>query len=168
MELTNASKAIFAIKKKNEKAVRVLKEALKEEEGITLHLLPDIYPMGEERAVVRECLGVELGVDQLPTAADAVVINVETVSRVAEAIDERKPCFSKNVTVVGKLNGGEEPHVFLDVPIGTSIGELIERAGGINGIYGEIIVGGPFTGHAAQEDTPVSYTHLTLPTKLEV
>ena len=112
MELTNASKAIFAIKKKNEKAVRVLKEALKEEEGITLHLLPDIYPTGEERAVVRECLGVELGVDQLPTAADAVVINVETVSRVAEAIDERKPCFSKNVTVVGKLNGGEEPHVF--------------------------------------------------------
>lgn len=158
MELTNASKAIFAIKKKNEKAVRVLKEALKEEEGITLHLLPDIYPMGEERAVVRECLGVELGVDQLPTAADAVVINVETVSRVAEAIDERKPCFSKNVTVVGKLNGGEEPHVFLDVPIGTSIGELIERAGGINGIYGEIIVGGPFTGHAAQEDTPVTKT----------
>ena len=130
MELTNASKAIFAIKKKNEKAVRV----------------------------VRECLGVELGVDQLPTAADAVVINVETVSRVAEAIDERKPCFSKNVTVVGKLNGGEEPHVFLDVPIGTSIGELIERAGGINGIYGEIIVGGPFTGHAAQEDTPVTKT----------
>lgn len=95
MELTNASKAIFAIKKKNEKAVRVLKEALKEEEGITLHLLPDIYPMGEERAVVRECLGVELGVDQLPTAADAVVINVETVSRVAEAIDERKPCFPR-------------------------------------------------------------------------
>ena len=61
------------LRKKTEKAVRVLKEALKEEEGITLHLLPDIYPTGEERAVVRECLGVELGVDQLPTAADAVV-----------------------------------------------------------------------------------------------
>ena len=158
MEISNAAKAIFAIKKKNEKAVELLREAVKNEEHISIHLLPDIYPMGEERAVVRECLGVELGVDQLPTAADAVVINVETVSRVAEAIDERKPCFSKNVTVVGKLNGGEEPHVFLDVPIGTSIGELIERAGGINGIYGEIIVGGPFTGHAAQEDTPVTKT----------
>ena len=60
MEISNAAKAIFAIKKKNEKAVQTLKEALKDEEAISIHLLPDIYPMGEERAVVRECLGIEL------------------------------------------------------------------------------------------------------------
>ena len=47
MEISNASKAIFAIKKKNEKAVKALREALKDEEAITIHLLPDIYPMGE-------------------------------------------------------------------------------------------------------------------------
>lgn len=53
MEISNAAKAIFAIKKKNEKAVARLREALKDEDAITIHLLPDIYPMGEERAVVR-------------------------------------------------------------------------------------------------------------------
>ena len=158
MELTNASKAIFAIKKKNEKAVRVLKEALKEEEEITLHLLPDIYPMGEERAVVRECLGIELDPTQLPSAAKSIVINVETLARVAEAIDERKPCFSKNLTVIGKLNGGNQPHVFMDVPVGTSVEELIERAGGIDGVYGEIIMGGPFTGKATTFDAPITKT----------
>lgn len=158
MEMTNAASAIFAIKKKNEKAIQILKEALKSEENMSIHLLPDIYPMGEERAVVRECLGVELGVDKLPSAANAVVINVETAARVAEAIDERKPCFEKNLTVIGKLNGGEEPHVFKNVPVGTSVGTLIAQAGGIRGDYGEIIVGGPFTGSAGTEETPVTKT----------
>lgn len=141
MEISNAAKAIFAIKKKNTKAVQTLKEALKDEPAISIHLLPDIYPMGEERAVVRECLGIELDPTQLPSAAKSIVINVETLARVAEAIDERKPCFSKNLTVIGKLNGGNQPHVFMDVPVGTSVEELIERAGGIDGVYGEIIMG---------------------------
>lgn len=156
MEISNASKAIFAIKKKNEKAVQTLKEALKDEENISLHLLPDIYPMGEERAVVRECLGIELPPTDLPLAAKSIVINVETLARITEAIEERKPCFSKNLTVIGKLNGGNEPHVFKDVPVGTSVSELIERAGGIDGEYGEIIMGGPFTGKATTLDAPIT------------
>ena len=158
MEISNASKAIFAIKKKNEKAVQTLKEALKDEENISLHLLPDIYPMGEERAVVRECLGIELPPTDLPLAAKSIVINVETLARITEAIEERKPCFSKNLTVIGKLNGGNEPHVFKNVPIGTSVSELIERAGGIDGEYGEIIMGGPFTGKATTLDAPITKT----------
>ncbi len=158
MEISNASKAIFAIKKKNEKAVQTLKEALKDEEAISIFLLPDIYPMGEERAVVRECLGIELAPTELPSVAKSIVINVETLARVTEAIEERKPCFSKNLTVIGKLNGGNEPHVFIDVPVGTSVSELIERAGGIDGEYGEIIMGGPFTGKATALDAPITKT----------
>ena len=158
MEITNADKAIFAIKKKNQKAVKILQEALKNEEDITMHLLPDIYPMGEERAVVRECLGVNLTTTQLPSAARAVVINLETAAKIAEAVDERKPCITKNLTVRGKINGGNEAHVFMDVPVGISVGELIERAGGIDGVYGEIIMGGAFTGKKTQPDEPVTKT----------
>ena len=75
------------------------------------------YPMGEERAVVRECLGIELEPSQLPSAAKSVVINSETCSRVAEAVDERKPSFLKHLTVRGKLNGGHDAHVFMDVQL---------------------------------------------------
>ena len=158
MEISNAGKAIFAIKKKNEKAVQALKEALKAEDNISIHLLPDIYPMGEERAVVRECLGIELPPTDLPLAAKSIVINIETLARITEAIEERKPCFSKNLTVIGKLNGGNEPHVFKDVPVGTSVSDLIERAGGIDGEYGEIIMGGPFTGKATTLEAPITKT----------
>ncbi|MBR5265471.1 MAG: proline reductase-associated electron transfer protein PrdC, partial [Clostridia bacterium] len=52
MEISNAAKAIFAIKAKNEKAVKAVKEAIKNEENMSVFLMPDIYPMGEERAVV--------------------------------------------------------------------------------------------------------------------
>ena len=46
--------------------------------------------------------------------------------------------------------------VFMDVPVGTSVEELIERAGGIDGVYGEIIMGGPFTGKATTFDAPIT------------
>lgn len=158
MEISNAAKGVFAIKAKNSKAIETITEAIKEEENITVFLLPDIYPMGEERAIVREVLGKLLDPTQLPSAADAIVINVETMLRVAEAIELRKPCYSKNVTVIGKLNGGNQPHVYMDVPVGTSVGDLIERAGGIDGVYGEIIMGGPFTGKSTCEEEPITKT----------
>ena len=155
MEITKADKAIFAIKKKNREAVLALLDALKDEENISVHLLPDIYPMGEERAVVRECLGVNLDTTQLPSAARSVVINLETVAKIAEAIEEKKPCISKNVTVRGNIKGGNEAHVFMDVPVGISVGELIEMAGGLDkeDSVGEIIMGGAFTGRAAELDS---------------
>ncbi len=158
MEITKADKAIIAIKKKNQKAIKTLQSALANETAISMHLLPDIYPMGEERAVVRECLGVNLTPVQLPSAARSVVLNLETVARIAEAVDEKRPCITKNLTVRGKINGGNAAHVFMDVPVGVSVGELIERAVGIDGNYGEIIMGGAFTGKSTDFDAPITKT----------
>lgn len=161
MEITGAGQAIIAVKRKHERAIRLLHGLLKEYKNISLHLLPDIYPMGEERAVVRECLGIELSTTQLPTAANAVVLNAETVLRVAEAVEDRRPCFSKNLTVRGQLHGGSGAHVFMDVPVGVSVGALLERAGGIDTDvcpYGEILMGGAFTGRSVSREEPVAKT----------
>jgi len=156
MEIAGAREAIFAIKKKNEKAVAAIREAIKNEPAMSVFLMPDIYPMGEERAVVRECLGILLEPTQLPSAAGAVVINAETVLRVAEAIEDKKPCFSKNLTVTGRVNN---PSVFMNVPVGTPVSELIEKAGGTFGVIGEVIMGGPFTGRALTDlDEPITKT----------
>ena len=158
MQLCNAKKGIFAIKAKHELQVQKIDEICKKEPDISYHLLPDLYPMGEERAVVREVLGQLLSVTDLPSVANAVVINAETLPRVAEAIDDRRPVITKNVSVAGKLKGGTFTRTFMDVPVGTTVGALIERAGGIDGDYGEIIMGGPFTGHAVDLDTPITKT----------
>jgi proline reductase-associated electron transfer protein PrdC len=158
MEIAGADKGIIAIKKKNRKAVEAIDALIKDEPAIERHLLPDIYPMGEERAVVRECLGIELEPDKLPSAANAVVINSETVYSCVAAIEDQKPCIDKWVTVRGMLKGGNEAHVFKNVPVGINVGTLIEMAGGADEEcgYGEIIMGGAFTGKSTTLDAPIT------------
>ena len=158
MKLCNAAKGIIAIKEKHKDEIEILKKVCKAEDGISYHLLPDLYPMGEERAVVREVLGKLLPPTALPSEAQSVVINIETVGRVYEAVKLKRPVITKNLTVAGKLKGGTQSRIYMDVPIGTTVGELIERAGGIDGDYGEIIMGGPFTGKPTTLDTPITKT----------
>ncbi|HMM22762.1 MAG TPA: proline reductase-associated electron transfer protein PrdC [Selenomonadales bacterium] len=157
MQAVNAAKGIFAVKAKNSRAIAALKGVIRDK-TIEIAELPDMYPMGEERAIIREVLGKLLAPDQLPSAAQAVVANVETLSRIAEAVDLKKPVIAKNVTVAGRLKSGSGPQVFRDVPLGTTVAELIETAGGIAGEYGEIIAGGPFTGQSAGLDDVITKT----------
>lgn len=158
MKIANAHKAIIAIKNKNQNQVEVLLDALKGTKNIHIHLLPDIYPIGEERAIVRECLGKLLPVTSLPSDANATVINVETVLRIYEAVELGRPVISKNLTVVGKLKRGKEAQVFFNVPIGMKVKDVLALAGGVDGKCGEIIMGGAFTGHTCSINDPISKT----------
>ena len=157
MEIAGADKGIIAIKKKHRETIEKLDALLKDDPAIERHLLPDIYPMGEERAVVRECLGIELEPDKLPSAANAVVINSETVYSCVAAIEDQKPLIDKNITVRGMIKGGSEAHVFENVPVGRSVQALIDEAGGFDERgYGEVIMGGSFTGKATELDAPIT------------
>lgn len=156
MEMVHAEQAVIAIKEKNKKAVEALKKYIPFKK-IQVCLLQDMYPMGEERAIVREVKEIVLGVNQLPTEANTIVINVETVYRIYEAVDKKKPFIDKDITVAGKING-DLIQVFEDVPIGTKVSSLIEKAGGCYPQYGEIIMGGPFTGKRTSMNSPVVKT----------
>lgn len=121
--------------------------------------MPDLYPMGEERAVIREVLGDLLPVDSLPIRENAVVLNAETVCRIQEAVDLKKPLIDKNLTVGGKIRGNQNLiQVFEDVPLGMSVGDVFEMAGGVAEEYGEIIMGGPFTGKRTSLEAPIVKT----------
>jgi proline reductase-associated electron transfer protein PrdC len=158
MQVTKAARGILAIKAKNAEAIRSFRNVIPAGGNVEIAELRDLYPMGEERAIIRDVLGMTLGVDQLPSVAGAVILNVETIARVAEAVDERKPVISKHLTIAGLLKGGKESRVFLDVPIGTPISRLIDECGGIDGHAGEIVMGGPFTGSSTAMDAPVVKT----------
>ena len=159
MKIVKAKQGIIAIKNKHKEEVAAMLKALEGIDNIRIHLLPDIYPMGEERAVVRECLGKLLDVTELPSAANAIVINVETVLRVYEAIEFGRPVVSKNLIVSGKIKGGNNGvKVFHNVPIGVKVKDVIKAAGGIDGKYGEIIMGGPFMGKPCSLDDPITKT----------
>lgn len=171
MSILSVRRGMIAIKSVHEKALRVLRAELEkrmfretenrttaESAIIKIFELPDVYPMGEERAVIREVLGILLPPDALPAEADAVVINAETAYRMEEAVNKRKPLIDKDMTVAGKLNDNASSHVFLDVPIGRTVHEVFQMAGGIGSCYGEVIMGGPFTGKSVSQDSPVIKT----------
>lgn len=155
MEITQAPKAYIAVKAKYKKAIRAMKRAAALEKGIEIAYLPDIYPSGDERVVVRELLGVVLEPGQLPLEAKTVVQNVETVKHIVNAIEKRKPYIAKDITVAGRVKEGG---VFMDVPLGEPVGKYIELAGGFVKPYGEITLGGPFTGSAGTEESPIIKT----------
>lgn len=160
MQVANAGHGVIAIKECHKDAIRKLREKNKNPD-IRLHLLEDVYPMGEERAIVREVFGTVLPVTSLPMEADAIVINAETACRIQEAVDEKKPLIDKDLTVGGKIAGNHEDKLiqtFLDVPLGKKVSALFAAAGGLADTYGELIMGGPFTGKRTSLDAPVIKT----------
>lgn len=157
MGVVNAQRGIICLKNIHTEAIEILKNTIKDD-NITIFELENIYPVGEERAIVRDALGVLLGVEQLPSAADAIVINAETVYRVREAVVDKKPLIDKDLTVAGKLKENASIHIFRDVPLGESVGHVIDMAGGLGPEYGEIIMGGPFTGKRTTLEAPIVKT----------
>lgn len=150
MEATSAPRAYIAIKEKNKEAIASLKKALEKEENIQIKALRDMYPMGEERAIIHEIFGVWLKPDQLPVDADCVVMNSETLENLSRIIDDLKPVIDKDISIAGKLKSGKETRTFYQVAIGSKIEDLIRDAGGIDGDYGELVIGGPYTGKASK------------------
>lgn len=160
MEVTNAKSGVIAIKAYHEDAIHALESANKNS-NISIHLLDDIYPMGEERAIVREVLGRLLPVTALPLEAGAIVTNAETVCRIQQAVDEKKPLIDKDITIAGKIAGNKQDKLvqtFLDVPLGMIVSDALEMAGGADEGYGELIMGGPFTGKRTTLDSPIVKT----------
>ena len=155
MELTGAKEGYIAIKTKYRKALLALGKACKDEPNISIKILPNMYPAGDERVIVRETLGVILQPGQLPLEANAIISNVETIKHVVNAIEEDKPLIDKDLTVGGRV---QNPSIFLDVPIGLPISVFIEKAGGYINPHGEIVRGGPFTGRPALETDPINKT----------
>ncbi|MGM0216376.1 hypothetical protein IGI42_003972 [Enterococcus sp. AZ109] len=156
MEMTQAPKGVIAVKAKHRQLVMRMIKAVESEANIEVYQLPDIYPAGDERMIVREVMDVILEPGQIPIAVGAVVDNVETIKRIAEAIEDRKPFIDKDVTVSGRVKQKET--VFVDVPIGTPVKTLINNVGGYVEPHGEIVIGGPMTGRSGEETTPITKT----------
>ncbi|MDD3225602.1 MAG: proline reductase-associated electron transfer protein PrdC [Clostridium sp.] len=157
VEAVGAKKGIIAIKEKHTEAIKALTDVI-DKNNVEIHLLPDMYPMGEKRAIIREVLGTLLNANQSSSEANAVVINSETVSCITDAVELKKPVITKDITVGGKINNDETIQILSDVPIGTTVESILESCGGIEGDFGEIIMGGPFLGKSTTLNSPITKT----------
>ncbi len=157
MDVAGVSNAVIALKEIHRKTASLLKDRMTSS-NLRLHLLPDRYPAGEERALIREITGNLLKVRELPLVSNTLVLNVETVLKILDAIELKKPVISKDITVAGQLRHPDSIQVIKDIPIGTTVLSALNLAGGLSCEYGELIMGGPFTGIRSDLSRPIIKT----------
>lgn len=153
MKATGASAGIIALKEKYQKAIKALTPLLPAD--IRLHILPDVYPAGDEVLTIWMATGRRVPPAALPVSVGVVVNNVQTVLNIARAVEQQYPVTRRTLTV----NGAVTRPVTMTVPIGMSLREVLALAGGSTVDDPGFINGGPMMGSLITSlDTPVSKT----------
>jgi electron transport complex protein RnfC len=116
---------------------------------IELRVLPAVFPLGAEAALISAITGREVPHDGLPPQVGVVCQNVGTAAAVARLVQDGQPVIGRIVTVTG--SGVREP-CNVEARIGTPIAELIAACGGADGANLRRIAGGSLTGRLLQSD----------------
>ncbi len=93
--------------------------------NVEIKVLPNVYPIGDEIALIYEAAGLLVAPGNLPISVGVIVYNVETMYNLGRAKLYGEGVFEKWLTVGGDI---AEPKV-IRVPIGTSVSELLSRLG---------------------------------------
>lgn len=152
-EATGAQQLVIALKGKYEKAIKNLTKEISNKNQFTIFELGDFYPAGDEQQLVYEVTGKIVPEGGIPLQAGVVVINVETVINIDNAIKEKAVTY-KYVTVTGEV---KKP-ITVYVPVGTPVKDLLLLAGGATTDDYALIDGGPMMGDYITEDNVVTKT----------
>jgi Na+-translocating ferredoxin:NAD+ oxidoreductase RnfC subunit len=149
MELIGAREGVVGIKEKYLDIIAALEAVAPE--GIRVVSLPDCYPAGDEFILVHMVTGRVIPPGGLPKDVDTAVANVETLMNIG--LD--RPVTHKYLTVAGAVS---KP-ITLRVPIGITIGEVIEASGGPTVPDFGVLLGGVMMAKpAADLNVPVTKT----------
>lgn len=153
MQVTGAKKAIFGIKAKRERTIAVL-EGATAGTPIKIQKFGDYYPAGDEYVLVYECTGRLIPAGGIPLQVGTVVHNSESLYNIGEAMDGR-PVTRKFLTVTGEV----KTPMSLAVPVGITLQEVIDLAGGATTADYTVFVGGLMMGRIEQDlSKPVTKT----------
>ena len=141
LEGTGISRAVLAIKEHTAKRLS-FKDGEKLDTGITVKVLSDVYPLGDEVARIYEVLGRLVKPARLPTTVGVIVYSVETMYNLGRAVRYSEPVTMKWLTVGGDI---EKP-VVVRVPVGTPIEEIFDKLGIEVDEEHSVIDGGPSMG----------------------
>ena len=140
MLATGAKEGVIALKAKYGPAIEALTPLLLK--NMRIHILKDIYPAGDEVITIWMATGRRVPPGALPLNVGVVVNNVQTLINVARAVDEDKPVTLRTLTVTGAV----KTPITVTVPIGTSMQEVVDMAGGLTIDQADYIDGGPMMG----------------------
>ncbi len=140
---------IIGIESNKKDAIEKIKKLADKTDDVEVHVLPSIYPQGGEKVLVFNTMKRVIPKGGLPLDVGAIVINVTTLSFVGKYLEDGIPLVEKCITVDGSAI--KDPKNMI-APIGTSIADLIEAAGGYKCEPRKILYGGPMMGIAVPSD----------------
>jgi electron transport complex protein RnfC len=143
--ITGVDEIIIGIESNKQEAIKLLVSRLFNEEGMRVEELETKYPQGGEKMLVKAVLNKDVPRGGLPLDVGVVVLNVNTVLAIHNAVFYNKPLIEKTLTVAGKGIGSPKN---LSVRIGTLIEHVIEQCGGLKDNTKRLVVGGPMMGIA--------------------
>jgi Na+-translocating ferredoxin:NAD+ oxidoreductase RnfC subunit len=160
MQATGAKRGIVALKGEYAEAIAALESVVKRDADISLHLLGNFYPSGDEFILVYDVLKRLVPEGGIPLEVGVVVNNVGTLLNVARAV-EGVPVTHRYLTVTGQVH---QPAT-LRVPIGTSFAQVVTWAGGVNDDGGRLapadlafVAGGAMMGRVVEPTDVVTKT----------
>lgn len=135
------------------KVILATKEDIKtNSQAYEIHTVPDRYPMGAERILIQEVTGIPLTNQDIPAEKGILVLNIQTVHAIYEAVLQNRPADSRFITVAD-LTSGEASVV--RVKLNTSVAEIAAKVSGVKRkpvYYG----GGIMSGKKAGEEDLVT------------
>ena len=135
----------ICIEKNKPDAIEVLKRQFANKPYVVIHELNAIYPQGAKQVMLYNATGrVAIAGKRFPSFG-ALIINVSTLSKMAEYLNTGMPLVERVVTVDGPAV--KKPGNFI-APIGTSIRTLLELTETDLEKVGKVVIGGPMNGNA--------------------
>jgi len=132
----------IALKSSYEAEIASLTEAISARGAdISLHTMDSFYPAGDEQVMVYEVTGRIIPPGRIPMSVGVVVDNVGTMLAIGNTIDGTPLC-EKYLTVAGLVGSP----IIVKAPVGTSVADCLEAAGGVTVDDYRLVMGGPMMG----------------------
>ena len=142
-----AEEFIIGIEKNKPTCIEKMRLLFSEEEShdVKVVSLPSTYPQGGEKILIYNTTGREVPEGKLPADVGCLVMNVTTLAFLGRYFRTGMPLVEKCITVDGSAVLHPKN---LIVPIGTSVNDVLEFAGGVSEDVGKVLFGGPMMGIA--------------------
>lgn len=153
VEQVGAARGVVALKEHYHAAVESLKRELPRHSRLSLHLMGSFYPAGDEQVTVYEVTGRVVPEGGIPLNVGVVVTNVETALNVRASL-RGEPVTDKYVTLTGEVKTPKT----VRVPLGITVREALDLAGGPKVQDYRIINGGPMMGQLVSPESHITKT----------
>ena len=157
MEIMHIDSAYIGINENNHIIIKKFLKYINTYPNIKIYPVTDAYPMGYERFLINEILG--LTYNKYPSEVGVITDNVNTIYAIYEALKYHEPLTKRIVTISGNnlKNAGN-----YQVRIGTNFKEIVEKYHLYSNINNSILVaGGALMGKSIQSDDLIITKDLT-------